>query len=516
MRSMPPSPARQGLAAELGAGLASFRIGLSSAFAAWPVLAGRALFFVLIMLVLGAFWDKVAAARLAGTLARALPPGGLAVYVGVTEWITLSVVAVHLRLEDDIRSGALEPHLLRPKAYLVQKIAEAFGGMAARLIVLGATALAMLAVSGRTAPPPAAWPLILLLGVLGAAIGVMLYVLVGLTAFWVRRVLPALLIVQKLMFLLGGLFAPISLYPDWLRRLAEATPFAAHLAGVLGGHPGGPGDAHVARGPGQAHARRGVMRAVSTYAALIAAAIRTSLADRTNFLLQAGGMLVNNGFFLLLWFMFFAGFRSVGGWELKDVALLLGIGVSMVGVSGVFFGGYRDMAAVILAGEPDALLTQPWSLLPRLLARESIASAWGDLVTGAIMLAGFADITLPRLPLIVIGVAAATTVYVSAAVAFASMAFWVAGARSFARDLTDFTLLFSSYPGSIYSGATKVIAYTVLPAGFIVLAPVRLLREPGWQSLAVVVVSAAAYAVIATAAFTAGLTRYRRGAAPAG
>ena len=225
-----PTRSRDGVTSELAAALASFRIGIAGAFAAWPVLAGRALFYVLIMLVLGAFWDKVAGARLAGTLARDLPVGGLAVYVGVTEWITLSVVAVHLRLEDDIRSGALEPHLLRPKAYLVQKLAEAFGGMAARLIVLAATALAMLVASGRGGPPLAALPAILILGVLGAAIGVMLYALVGLTAFWIRRVLPALLIVQKLMFLLGGLFAPISLYPAWLRRLAEATPFAAHLA----------------------------------------------------------------------------------------------------------------------------------------------------------------------------------------------------------------------------------------------------------------------------------------------
>jgi ABC-2 type transport system permease protein len=59
---------------------------------------------------------------------------------------------------------------------------------------------------------------------------VLLYTLVGLTAFWLRRVLPALLIMQKLMFLLGGLFAPISFYPGWLHELAAASPFAAHLA----------------------------------------------------------------------------------------------------------------------------------------------------------------------------------------------------------------------------------------------------------------------------------------------
>jgi ABC-2 type transport system permease protein len=66
--------------------------------------------------------------------------------------------------------------------------------------------------------------------VIGGLIGVLLYTLVGLTAFWLRRVLPALLVMQKLMFLLGGLFAPISFYPGWLHDIAAASPFAAHLA----------------------------------------------------------------------------------------------------------------------------------------------------------------------------------------------------------------------------------------------------------------------------------------------
>lgn len=227
MRSTLLSRARGESAAALAA--ASFAMGWRQALAAWPVMLGRCLFFVLVMIVLAALWDKVAAERLAGTLAQTLPPGGLAIYVGVTEWITLSVVAVHLRLEDDIRSGALEPHLTRPRSYLPQRIYEAFGGMAARLVFLGATGLCLLALSGRAGPDAPTFAVIAVLGALGAAIGVLLYALVGLCAFWVRRVLPALLIMQKLMFLAGGLFAPITLYPDWLYRLCAPTPFAAHV-----------------------------------------------------------------------------------------------------------------------------------------------------------------------------------------------------------------------------------------------------------------------------------------------
>src|SRR5437868_7810290 len=106
MRSTPPSR-------ELTVALSSARIGFASTLAAWPVLVGRAMFYALILVVLSALWDKVAAERLPGTLSAALPAGGLAIYVGVTEWIVFSVAAVHLRLEDDIRSGLLEPHLLR-------------------------------------------------------------------------------------------------------------------------------------------------------------------------------------------------------------------------------------------------------------------------------------------------------------------------------------------------------------------------------------------------------------------
>jgi ABC-2 type transport system permease protein len=211
-----------------GAAFAAYRFGVRQTFAAWPVLAGRAMFYFVIMAVLSSFWDKVTDARLVGTLAVSLPHGALTLYVGVTEWVTLSVAAIHLRLEDDLRSGALEPHLLRPKPYLLQKIAESMGGMTARLIALGAMAIAMLVISRREGPTFAAFPFILVLGVLGSAIGVLLYAIAGLCAFWIRRVLPPYMIVQKLTFVLGGLFAPISLYPAWLFHAAVVTPFAAH------------------------------------------------------------------------------------------------------------------------------------------------------------------------------------------------------------------------------------------------------------------------------------------------
>jgi hypothetical protein len=194
MRSMPSTPRGEvSFAGVMGTAIAAARLGAVQALAAWPVLFGRVMFYLLILVVLSALWDKVLAEQVT-PLAGMLPSGGLAIYIGVTEWVTLSVVAIQQRLEDDIRSGGLEPYLLRPKSYLLQRVAPAMGETIVRLVTLGAAGLAAIAISGRPLPIPSAWPALLLLGSLGCVIGTLLYVLVGLAAFWMRRVMPAMLI----------------------------------------------------------------------------------------------------------------------------------------------------------------------------------------------------------------------------------------------------------------------------------------------------------------------------------
>jgi ABC-2 type transport system permease protein len=256
------------------------------------------------------------------------------------------------------------------------------------------------------------------------------------------------------------------------------------------------------------------MNAISTYAAQSLAAVRASFADRTNFALQALAMGVNNGFWLILWFMFFAGFKQVGGWRLGDVARLLGIMYTLFGAATVFFGGYRDLAGAILRGEIDPLLTQPKPILPRLLARESIPSAWGDLITGLVILVFSARLDLGGALLVAAAILIGLVAWLSTCVIFASLAFWFAGARSLSRDLMDFTLLVSTYPASIYSGWVKIVAFTILPAGFVAMAPVSLVRDPSPAAAAFAIGGAAAYAALALGVFHLGLKRYRRGAAP--
>jgi ABC-2 type transport system permease protein len=246
------------------------------------------------------------------------------------------------------------------------------------------------------------------------------------------------------------------------------------------------------------------------YIAQVTASVRVSFADRTNFMLQFGGMVLNNGFVLLMWFMFFAGFRSVRGWQLADMATQIGILATTFGIAGVFAGGYRDMAAVILRGDLDACLTQPRMVLPRLLAQDSSAPAWGDIVVGVMLLVPAVTSRWDALLAVLFVLCGSLIVYLASAVAFASLAFWCRGARSFARDLVEFVLLFGTWPGSIWSGATKLLVYTIVPAGFVAILPVRFLRDPSLPTGLLVVAAAIAYAALAAVVFRIGLRRYRR------
>lgn len=254
--------------------------------------------------------------------------------------------------------------------------------------------------------------------------------------------------------------------------------------------------------------------AIVTYVTQARAAVRSSAADRGGFLFQAGAMAANNLFVLAMWYLFFAGFKSIGGWRMEDMALLNALLAYVVGTAGVVAGGYRDLARQIVSGVPDALLTQPKAVLPRLLANDSKVTGWGDILTASLLLVTVADVGLRDMGWFVLAFLCGLTVYISTATAFASIAFWASGARSFARDLTDFMISFSFYPGSIYGGTLKFVTYTVFPAAFITLIPVALIRGGDWREAIVLALATLAYAVGAIAIFGIGLRRYQRGEAP--
>lgn len=245
--------------------------------------------------------------------------------------------------------------------------------------------------------------------------------------------------------------------------------------------------------------------------ALTGASLKSSLALRGAFLMQAALMMINNLIFFAVWMIFYARFDDIGGWHRADMAALFGITAAGWGLSVVFMGGVRDMARTIHDGELDIYLTQPGYPLVRALASRLHASGWGDLVTAIILLSSLAGLCAADIPLAVLSAICAALIFTASGVILHSVAFWAGDVNTTARLMTEWVMLFSIYPQTIYSGALRVILFTVLPAGFIGYIPVTVLREPSWALLAAMVGATVFYVALALIVFHLGLRRYASG-----
>jgi len=246
-------------------------------------------------------------------------------------------------------------------------------------------------------------------------------------------------------------------------------------------------------------------------AALVSINLKSSFALRGAFWLQAGFMVANNVLFFVFWWIFFERFEEIRGWRMGDVAALFGTVAAGFGLAVVFAGGMRDLSRAIVDGDLDAFLTQPKSPLLHLTASRTYASGWGDICSGLAFLAVSGVVDLWSLPLVVVAVLCSATVFIASGILIHSLAFWLGRIEHVARQMWDFLVTFSTYPRTLFSGALKLVLFTVIPAGFIGYLPVELLRSFSWAGLAATISGAAGYVLLAVLVFRSGLRRYESG-----
>ncbi len=197
---------------------------------------GRMGFFALILFIFTRLWTVV----LEGDPIDGASVDNFVWYLAITEWIVLSVPLVHVDIEQDVRNGDLVYRLTRPLPYPIAKLAEGVGDLLVRMVALGVFGVALaFAYTGTVPLSPLQAALTVGLGVSAGALTLVFYTTLGLCAFWVHDTRPFYWMWQKAAFVLGGLIVPLQLYPAWLRRVADLSPFSALLNGpgrmALGG-----------------------------------------------------------------------------------------------------------------------------------------------------------------------------------------------------------------------------------------------------------------------------------------
>ena len=245
--------------------------------------------------------------------------------------------------------------------------------------------------------------------------------------------------------------------------------------------------------------------------ALVATNLKASLALRGAFWMQVVFMLLNNMIFFVMWWIFFDRFTEIRGWRIEDMAAIYGVGAGGFGIAVVFGEGARHLAPMIVGGDLDTFLAQPKPPLLQCVASRSMAAGWGDMATGVVLFLVSGYTTPLGLAMLPVACLCAATVFVATTVLVHSLAFWVGRIETLARQVSDFLVMFSVYPKTVFSGLLKILLFTIIPAGFITYIPVDLVRDFRWTTLLVAVAGAMGYAALAALVFRAGLRRYESG-----
>ncbi len=199
--------------------------------AAYPLdLAARSILIVLFMWIFAHLWE--ATYRSMGQTAIA----GLTLretmwYLMVAETITLSKPRLSLAIAEAVKDGSVAYLLNKPYNFLLYHISVALGDAFGRIVfnVLAGGATVWLMVG----PPPAMGAIPFTLVAIGLAwlIDSCITAMIGLAAFVTEDVAAFDWIYAKFILILGGVLIPLDFFPDWLRNVALALPFAYTIYG---------------------------------------------------------------------------------------------------------------------------------------------------------------------------------------------------------------------------------------------------------------------------------------------
>lgn len=264
--------------------------------------------------------------------------------------------------------------------------------------------------------------------------------------------------------------------------------------------------------------RRGIqtkMRTMVKHLKLIGLYIRFSLQSameyRASFISQALGMFLNNAFFIFFWWVIFQKVSSIGGYGFREVMLIWALAASAYGASHILFGNAAQLPFVIINGELDTYLLQPKDVYINVLCSRTTVSAWGDLFFGFVLFFAVIGASLLRLLLFILFTLAGGLLMAAVMSSAGTLTFFAGNSSAISRMVLEFMLNFSLYPDSIYGRGIRIVMYTLLPAGFMVFLPIKVLSVFSWGGFLGLLAVDSVYVVLAYLFFRRGLSRYESG-----
>jgi ABC-2 type transport system permease protein len=239
----------------------------------------------------------------------------------------------------------------------------------------------------------------------------------------------------------------------------------------------------------------------------------SALEYRAAFISQIVGMFINNAVYFVFWIVFFDRFKEIRGWGVRDMFLLMSIVALGYGLAFTFFGNAMQLSRVIAQGQLDYYLALPRNILVSVLSSRMINSALGDLSYGVITYA-FTGLFAPgEIALWLVASILVAIIFVMSFTLFHSLTFWLGNASALADQLSNAMLTFALYPSEIFQGTVRFIMFTIIPAAFVGLVPMSIVRGLDLNGLLLLIAAAVVITFVSSTIFYRGLRRYESGSA---
>ena len=265
---------------------------------------------------------------------------------------------------------------------------------------------------------------------------------------------------------------------------------------------------------------RGLIAELGVYRRLIGARIRGDMQYRVSFALQLVGNVGIHLTELAAIFILFAHFETLGGWRVGDVAFLYGLSTLAFGIAHAVASGFAAFSEQIRRGEFDRVLVRPLGSMLQVLASDLQLRRLGESLQGIVaLLIAFRLVDLEwttgralYLPVVVVS---AVLLFTALFALEATLCFWTTEATEVVNAFTYGGSELASYPLHVFDAWLRRLFLYFIPVGFVIYLPaLYLLDKPDPLGLPAVTrflapIAAAAFALLAGAAWSVGVRRYR-------
>ena len=143
--------------------------------------------------------------------------------------MTLNLRSLDKIIMNEVKSGNVEMYMNKPINYLIISIFKVIGqGLYSFLFISISGSIIMILIFGLPKVNYLLFvPTFIITFLLGQILSLIIYELIGLSAFFIEDNRPIHWVVDKFVMLLGGSYLPISMFPNFMKLIAFISPFGA-------------------------------------------------------------------------------------------------------------------------------------------------------------------------------------------------------------------------------------------------------------------------------------------------